>query len=217
MAEPTILDFQRLGVGGSAWMPGTRWLSGLTDSEIDGVERQWGLRFTDDSRLFLRKMHAPDRLMFEAYYQGNTRVEGAAPSFFNWLEDCDAIRAALRRPAEGLAFDFAHNDLWFDEWGSRPSDEEEAALRFEALTKAAPQLVPVLGHRYIVEADVPNGYVVLSVHQSDIIVYASNLRDLLLSDLGKLVGQPDGRRPGSVSEVEYRAAMRIPFWGRFIE
>jgi hypothetical protein len=221
---PTLGDFERRGVGGSAWQPYTRWLSGLTDPQIDAAETQWGLRFPNDYRLFLRMLHAPDRPMFNARFRGRTLVEGVAPSFFNWLTDADAIRDAMAWPVEGLVFDVFHADLWFEDWGTRPDDEESATRRLEVLTAAAPRLIPLCGHRYIVEATSPKGYVVLSVYQSDIIVYAPSLRGLLLTELGQVVGLGDrwGRVSltqlgEDVSEMDYEAALRLPFWGRFLE
>jgi len=217
--EPTLRSFKREGVGGKAWRPRTRWLDGLTDAQIDAIEDRYGLRFPGDYRMFLRKLHAPDRLMFRAYFKGNSLVAGESPSFFNWLQDHRPIADALNWPLEGLVFDFAHNKLWFEEWGSRPLDETDARRRIAELLRAAPPLVPVWSHRYLVEADCPRGYVVLSVWQSDIIVYAGDLRGLLLADLREvLAGRPELMLvpAGLVSESDYNAAAQIPFWSRFL-
>lgn len=215
--QPSLEAFKRAGVGGCAWWPGTRWLGGLTDARIAAAERSHELRFPADYRTFLRNLHAPDRDMFRARFEGETLVEEQAPSFFNWLVDDERIAEAIEWPLEGLVFDVVNNNLWRDEWGPHPSDEAEARHRLAKVLGSAPRLVPVVGHRYLVEADTSRGYVALSVYQSDIIVYAGDLRTLLLAELADVLEVSHPPDAGSVTEAEWQAAKRIPFWGDFVE
>ncbi|MDI1447900.1 SMI1/KNR4 family protein [Polyangium sp. 6x1] len=215
--QPSLETFKRARVGGCAWWPGTRWLGGLTDAQIAAAERKYGLHFPGDYRTFLRSLHAPDRHMFHAGFADETLVEDEAPSFFNWLADDEQIADAIEWPLEGLVFDVLNNSLWRDAWGPHPSDEAEARHRLADVLGRAPCLVPVVGHRYLVEADTPRGYLVLSVYQSDIIIYARDVRTLLLAELADLLEVPHPRGAGSVTEAEWKAAKRIPFWGEFVE
>src|ERR1700730_14778605 len=50
--EPRLADFEQRGVGGSAWMPNTRWHA-FSDSEVAQLEARYGLPLPDDYRLFL--------------------------------------------------------------------------------------------------------------------------------------------------------------------
>lgn len=216
--EPTLQVFELHGAGGCAWRPGSRWLGGLTEAQIEAAEQKYGLTFPEDYRVFLRTLHALDRSMFHAgFAEGDLLVEGECPAFYNWLVDDEAIAGALEWPLEGLVFDAVRSDLWFDDWGPRPSDEPEARHRLAGVLRSAPRLVPVLGHRYLVEADCPRGHVVLSVYQSDIIVYARDLRTLLLKELAELLDVPDAARAAYDHEPYRRAARQIPFWGRFLD
>src|SRR5215831_2789409 len=137
--EPSLRTWPH-DTGGNDWLRGTRWLGGLTDVQINAIERKYSLHFPSEYRVFLRKLHAPDRPMFMAYFEGNSLVEGQEPSFYNWLSDDQAIARALDWPLEGLLFAFEHNNFWFDEWGPRPTNVNEGQRRIAQLVHAAPRL-----------------------------------------------------------------------------
>jgi hypothetical protein len=180
VTERTVDDYQRLGVGGTSWRRGTRWTGGLSDEEIDDAERRYGLRFPPDYRLFLRLLHATTpRCRGARFIDHETIGAVERPAFFDWRHDDAEIRDALSWPLEGLLFDVENNVLWQETWGARPDAPERRRARLETLLAGAPKLVPVTGHRYVVPVE---PYVVLSVHQGDIIVYGSDLRAFLLAE-----------------------------------
>ncbi len=92
-------------------------------------------------------------------------------------------------------------------WGARPAGESERRDRVAALVEAAPALLPIFGHRFVL-ADGPTA--VLSIHQSDIIVYGSDLRAYLLAELGDQLGLP---REGHGQAVDLAG---VPFWGELV-
>ena len=217
--EPTLRQFQAAGAGGSAWRPGTRWAGSLTDEQILAAEQTYGIVFPDDYRAFLRTLHALDRSTFYAGFgDGDLLIEGEGTAFFNWVTDRDAITQAMEWPREGLVSAAVPGTpgWWQEDWGAPPNTETEARLQIDALLRTAPPLIPVVGHRYLVEADTPQGYVVLSVYGPDVVVYAQNLRHLLLTHLADVVALPErgGVRPNLVQH--YQAAQRIPVWGRLV-
>ena len=108
---------------------------------------------------------------------------------------------------DGLVFDVEHNGLWRDGWGTRPPGERERSERVDELVAAAPALLPIFGHRFVL-AEGPT--VVLSVHQSDIIVYGVDLRAYLLTELGDLLGLS---RFDDAPAVDLAS---VPFWGELV-
>jgi hypothetical protein len=193
-------------VGGVDWQRGTRWLEGLSEPEIDEIERSWDLRFPPDYRLFLRRLHATDRPMRGALYSGTTLVPAERPGFYNWHTDARAIRGALEDVIGGLVFDVEHNSLWRDGWGPRPASAAERETVVRERVAAAPKLAPLFQHRALVLEPCRAGNPVLSIHQSDIIVYGDDLRAYLLAEFSGLLGSP----APATSRTE------LPFWGDFL-
>jgi hypothetical protein len=188
-AERTLADFQRDGVGGTSWRRATRWTGGLSDAEIDEAERRYGLCFPADYRLFLRVLHATTPSASAARYGDDGALHALSrPQFFDWRRDDEAIRAALAWPLEGLLFDVEHAALWVKSWGPRP---ETAEARAACVAAVEP-------------------HVVLSVYQTDIIVYGNDLRAFLLEELRDLIGC--GHDPKRTD----RNASSVPFWGGFV-
>jgi hypothetical protein len=102
------------------------------------------------------------------------------PGFYHWLRDEAAIRDAFQWPIEGLAFDVENNVLWPESWGLRPENANDRRARVAELVAKAPPLLPITGHRYVVAAE-PT--IVLSVYQSDIIIYGRDMRAFLLAQV----------------------------------
>jgi hypothetical protein len=205
ITERTLADFQRARVGGTSWRRGTRWSGGLSEAEIDDAERRYDLRFPADYRLLLQVLHTTTpRLSGAAFVEDGSLRAIERPAFFDWRNDGDAIRDALAWPLEGILFDVERNSLWPPSWGRRPDTVHERRAHVQALLADAPKLVPVVGHRYLVPVE---PHVVLSVYQSDIIVYGNDLRTFLLAELAPLLGLP-----GEVAWANASVA-DVPFWG----
>jgi hypothetical protein len=151
------------------------------------------------------------------YRQGRELVQGESPSFYHWGRDIEAIQGAMSEPLEGLVFDVENNDLWPDSWGERPDNAEGRQQRLSELFQAAPPLIPITGHRYLVGTPVQAGNPVLSVHQSDIIFYGLDFRKFLIAELSDLLGI-DHREAyewavDGITETSYTS---IPFWGEIM-
>lgn len=248
--QEVLAGFVNAEVGGSEWQQGTRWLGGLHEDEIATIEEQWNLRFPPDYRLFLRHLHSVDKPMLRARYIGNVEngnedisafayakstlatayvppheqylALSEAPSFYNWQTDTATINGQLAWLWEGLQFDLEHNDLWRDSWGERPASLDEQKQRVHELVLAAPKLIPVFSHRYLLaEPCVPNNPV-LSIYQSDIIVYGANLRDYFIADFGPLLGLKKNEYRTAQKAIQehinasYETAAAIPFWGELL-
>jgi hypothetical protein len=133
---------------------------GLTEDEFARIERRHAFTFADDHRAFLA---------------------AGLPTGDNWPDwrrgDPDDLEDRLRWPVDGLLFDVAHNGFWLPAWGIRPGDVTDAVILAERRMATVPRLVPVYGHRYLPAGAGTFGHPVLSVMQTDIIVYGSDLAD----------------------------------------
>lgn len=194
--------------GGLDWQAGTRWTRDLDERAIDDIERQWGLRFPSDYRLFLRFLHATDRPRKGALYAGGYElVPAEGPGVYHWRHDEASIRAALEAVVEGIVFDVENNVLWQERWGARPSTAQERERVVRAQILAAPRLAPMFGHRALVLEPCVTGNPVLSIHQSDIIVYGGDLRTYLLTEFSALL--PSGLAPTPSPSDTWNA---VRFW-----
>jgi cell wall assembly regulator SMI1 len=143
---------------------------GLTLDEIASIEREFGFCFADDHRALLMTAHS---------------VGGRLP---NWRDgDREQLREMLAWPVEGVLFDVRHNDFWYDGWGERPESMEESLATARGFLLDAPRLIPVYGHRYLPAGRGTEGHPVLSVWQTDIIIYGADLASYLRHEFG---GEP---------------------------
>ncbi len=215
--SPESLDLYLRLDDDSFWQTGTRWTGGYSDTELSVLEQEWHLSFPPDHRQFLSVLGVPDKPVFRRFYEGQERAAAFSPSFYDWQTDHAAIRAALDWPLEGLMFDVEHNRLWLQSWGLKPDTLTECEDRLRQLIAAAPQLVPIFGHRYLICPPGWNESLVLSVYQSDIIIYGANLPSYLLEELSKVLPKRTlARYRQPVDEAVLAMAALIPFWGELI-
>eukprot|EP01130_Rhizamoeba_saxonica_P005177 TRINITY_DN2071_c1_g1_i1.p1 TRINITY_DN2071_c1_g1~~TRINITY_DN2071_c1_g1_i1.p1 ORF type:complete len:250 (-),score=54.85 TRINITY_DN2071_c1_g1_i1:123-872(-) len=142
-----------------------------------------------------------------------------------WTEDDDVAEANidrlplhftgkpefyLRSLAEGFHFDIENNGLWKDEWGSMPDDIQQRKNTFDQIFASAPKLIPVYGHRYAFSSET-NCPAVLSVHQSDIIVYGETFEEYLANEFGN-----EFDLGMNVDKAQCTAPSDVPFWGSFL-
>lgn len=214
---PTLAEQVRRGVSGSFWQRGTRWTCDLDAAALAAVEEREGAPFTEEHRAFLLSLHAttPGQRSF-GYGEADRLQEGETLGFYHWVRDVDAIADARAGVVEGLAFDVEHDGLWLPSWGEMPATADGREARVAALVGAAPRLAPLLGHRFTVPG--PKGRtVVLSICQSDIIVYGESLAGYLLAELDDLLPERDTAALGDAHGAhEPLQPGDLPFWGELI-
>jgi hypothetical protein len=205
---------------------GARWLEPLPDSEIDAIEGQWQIRFPPDYRLFFKWLHATDRPRFEVF-----PGEYSTGLFYNWQKGSTSIHEAYEHILGGFAFDAIYNThrFWRSEWGGVPLTEEEAYERLKPIVDAAPRMIPIDGNCYLLAEPCQAGNPVLSIQQSDIIIYGPDLRTYLLRVWGsfnhfgpsllqltthdrKKVNEERKRLMDERKQI-YKA---LPFWGDYL-
>lgn len=156
---------------------------GYTAKQLAAIEARYGFGFNRDHAAVLRQV----------------TPEG----WTDWLGDEQHVRKMLSWPVEGLLFDVEVNGVWFSEWGERPKATSQALELVRQRLARVPRLVPIYRHRYIPAAPEPTGAPVLSVYQTDIIYYGTDLADYCAHEF---LGRAGGRDP----------VRRVPFWSDFL-
>ena len=160
---------------------------GLTEEELAAVESRYGFRFAADHRALLAAALPVGR------------------GFPDWRAGTDeALRHRLAGPVAGVLFDVEHNGFWYPGWGARPTDGAEALAVARRELAAAPPMVPVYSHRYLPGVGGPAGHPVLSIHQTDVIVYGTDLADYLRVEFG------GGAVPAGAAHPT------VPFWSDLV-
>lgn len=96
------------------------------------------------------------------------------------------LRGSLRWTIEGVVFDVEHNKFWYGRWGPHPQDKAAALATATRMLARVPPMVPVYGHRYLPAGPGLFGHPVLSMWQTDIIVYYGlNLADYIDREFGR--------------------------------
>ena len=175
-------------------------IPGLTDTEIERVEREYGFGFADDHRAFLQAglpvNNPPEK------YQAWRRP------WPDWRDgDPEELRERLSWPVEGALFDVEHNAFWHPAWGPRPAGMNDALDTARRHLSQAPKMVPVYAHRYLPAGRGSYGHPVLSIYQTDIIIYGT--------DLAAYIGREFGGT-GDSAEVNRISSRLVAFWGDFV-
>ncbi|GAA2476472.1 hypothetical protein [Winogradskya humida] len=148
---------------------------GLTETELAAVEKEFAFSFADDHRAFLT---------------------AGLPTGRGWPDwrhgDRTQLRDRLAAPVEGVLFDVASNGFWYEGWGPQPVNAVPVAKSFLV---TAPRLIPLYSHRYLPAGRGTAGHPVLSVMQTDVIVYGADLKAYLRREFEGLREQQTGGRP----------------------
>ncbi|MFD9408733.1 hypothetical protein ACFWBN_17185 [Streptomyces sp. NPDC059989] len=161
---------------------------GLSERELDAVEARFGFAFSADHRVFLA-----------------AGLPHGSRSWPDWRHgDHEDLASRLSQPVEGVLFDVEYNGFWHPAWSPRPSATSDALQTARSELSTVPQLVPVYSHRYLPGTAGEWGHPVLSVHQTDIILYGNDLADYIRNEF-----------TGRASNLPVRAT--VDFWSYFVE
>ncbi|MEU3687109.1 hypothetical protein [Streptomyces narbonensis] len=161
---------------------------GLGERELDAVEARFGFTFSADHRVFL-----------------GAGLPLGSPRWPDWRDgDPEDLAGRLARPVEGVLFDVEHSRFWHPSWPPRPAATSDALRLARSGMATVPRLVPVYGHRYLPGTAGAYGQPVLSVWQTDIIVYGNDLSDYVRHEF---LGQASGAH----------ARLGVDFWSYFVD
>ncbi|AXO78884.1 hypothetical protein DZC78_00260 [Olleya aquimaris] len=170
--------------------------SGLTNIEIEKINRDFGIIFPSDLKLLLQT-ELPVSSGFVHWRYGINSEKGK-----------QEIENRLNWPLEGMLFDIKNNSFWLDKWGIKPSDyKEQKKIAINELAKQ-PKLIPIYSHRYL--ASEPNEVTnpIFSVHQMDIIYYGNDLMDYFSNEFN--IELP-------ISFGKIKEPKRIRFWSDIVD
>ena len=102
--------------------------AGLTETEFEALEEEWGISFPDDLRPFLTSA---------------LPLDPRRENFPDWRGGSEALGRSLKRPIDGICFDVEHNSFWYPPWGERPERLEDGLEMARASLAAAPPLIPI--------------------------------------------------------------------------
>lgn len=183
-------DADRLGAEAAACLAAIGTVTveqGLTDAEFAYVEQALGFEFADDHRAFL------------------AAGLPVGTSWPNWrAAPRRSLQTWLQTPVDGVLFDVEWSSFWADGWGQRPARMKDALRSAKYHLARAPRLVPVYSHRYLPAGRGSFGQPVLSVVQTDVIVYGTDLADYVDNEFG-----PDGHRSPTVRPT-------VEFWSDLV-
>lgn len=151
-------------------LPNTTISSGLTSTELSSIQERFGFQFPPDLKAMLAA----------GLPSGDRWPDWRAAAIGTASESVASLRESLEWPLRGLLFDVVeHNSFWDPHWGPRPASLEEAKVIATHAVHAAPRLIPIYAHRYLPAEPCIEGNPVLSVWQTDIIVYGKDLEHYL--------------------------------------
>jgi hypothetical protein len=180
-----------------------RFEAGLSAAELRALESRFAFTLPPDLRVLLQfAMPVGD-----VRRAPGTLVNGTG--FPDWRNlDSPELQKQVAWPIEGVLFD-VRDGFWLETWGSRPATMVEAVAIAEVRARAAPKLIPIYAHRYICEQPEAAGNPILSVWQTDVIYYGSELQDYFAREFSAQSTPPE--RPFS------RELAGVPFWSELVD
>jgi len=167
----------------------------LSESQISDAENRYKITFHRDFKLFLQHPVSTSSEFYD--YSAPLNSEGS-----------NQILNALSGFQRGIEFDIKHNSVWNATWGSKSDEVEKKLANFRKVYTNAQKLYPIFGHRALV-SNFPHS-IVISVHQTDIIVYGYNLAVYLQHEFLKdAVKDP-------VKDSYSTIVPKISFWSQWI-
>jgi len=178
---------------------------GLTDAEFARLERDYDVEFAEDHRAFLAVGLPLNRPPL------NRPPEAGQTRFKPWPDWRDGDPADLREklgwPVEGALFDVENNALWHPSWGQRPVELSQALSMAKLFLAQAPTMIPIYAHRYLPAGRGTYGHPVLSMYQTDIIIYGANLAQYIDYELGTVE---------RLTRADSTPPNMVPFWSEFL-
>ncbi|MFF4038814.1 hypothetical protein [Streptomyces sp. NPDC001816] len=163
---------------------------GMSERALGRVEERWEFRFAPEHRTLLRA--------------------GLPTGGRNWPDwrdgDPEDLAERLAWPVDGVLFDVECNSFWHPDWDVRPAGTQDALEVARAYLAEVPVMVPIHSHRYLLADPDRTGTPVLSMYQTDIIHYGTDLVDYFHHEFGAPVPTPEGHQYAT-----------IPFWSYFLD
>ena len=171
--------------------------AGLTNDEIDAVEKAFGAPLPPDLNIFLQtgiiRNNPPakvPKIISKPYYPDWRHPEEVAAKAQEWIEH------------HVFRFDIEKNGYWYKKFGDKPTNSAQAVQQALEIIRTWPPLFPIHGHRFIPSDPHNAGNPVLSVWQAtDTAYYGMNLLEHMNMDFHLGL------------DLEKEPKKLVPYWG----
>eukprot|EP00250_Pteridium_aquilinum_P011547 c20144_g1_i1 orf=293-1948(-) len=133
---------------------------GLTDEEFCRIEAPFAFTFPPDLKAILQE-GLPVGVGFPDWRSGNFKQ----------------LHLLLNLPIAGLSYEVARGRFWLKQWGTKPTNMEEAVAIARSALKKAPLLIPVYRHCYISSSPNLAGNPIFFVRQQEVFCCGFDLAD----------------------------------------
>ncbi|KAA2217671.1 hypothetical protein [Chryseobacterium sediminis] len=162
---------------------GARW-QGLSEEQIDQVEKKYQVSFTSEHKAFLKILHAIDKKEIVEYEDEGELITEECIFFYNWLENEKEIIAQTKYFYKGIWNDVTSvNHVWLKSWGIKPKSIEKKKQIFDEWFSKLPQLLPVRDSAYIVSNENLKWNPVIGGSGSGVVILGWDFRTYLLYEL----------------------------------
>ncbi|MDR6488579.1 hypothetical protein J2799_003097 [Chryseobacterium vietnamense] len=162
---------------------GAQW-QGLSEEQIDQVERKYEVSFTYEHREFLKILHAIDKKEIVEYEDDGELIAEECTFFYNWLENETEIISQRNSFYKWMWDDIMSvNHVWLKSWGIKPKSIEKRKEIFDEWFSRLPRLLPVRNSACVVENNNLKWNPVVSIRGSDIVILGWDFRTYLLYEL----------------------------------
>ncbi|MGN7709212.1 hypothetical protein [Chryseobacterium sp. JV274] len=162
---------------------GARW-QGLSEEQIDDIERKYEVSFTSEHREFLKILHAIDKKEIVEYEDEGELITEECTFFYNWLENEEEIISQIKCFYKWVWDDIISvNYVWLKSWGVKPNSLERKKEIFDEWFSKLPQLLPVRNSACVVNNENLKWNPVVSVSGSDVNILGWDFRTYLLYEL----------------------------------
>ncbi len=163
---------------------GAKW-QGLSEEQIDQVERKYEVSFISEHREFLKILHTIDKKEIVEYEDDGELITEERDFFYNWLADEKEVEETIKGSYNWMKHDVNEkSQVWLNSWGIKPASLEKRIEVFEEWFSHIPALLPLKGLRYIVSDENLKWKPIISMGSSDIIVMGWDFRTYLLNEIG---------------------------------
>ncbi|MFI8789076.1 hypothetical protein [Streptomyces sp. NPDC055105] len=154
----------------------------MSERERDQVEERGGFRFAPEHRTLL-----------------GAGLPTGGRSWPDWRDgDVEELAERLAWPIDGVLFDVEHNVFRHTEWDPRPAGTQDALEMARTYLAKVPVMVPIYSHRCLLADPNRTGTPVLSMHQTDIIYYGTDLVDYFHHEFGRPVTTPEDHQYATI-------------------
>lgn len=162
--------------------------TGLTDDEINEIERVFGAPMPADFKEMLHHFLPIGNMFYDWQKPQNVHDD-----FYRDLENV-------------IRFDISNNNFWCPLFGDKPQSIDESVAKAMAAIHNAPPLFPIYSHRCAARSASRDKSVVISLYQfTDSAVYGVGIEDYLMREFGN---------QDNVSMIEN---VHVPFWSECLE